>query len=227
MRFAFICVFIYISRSNKMVPIVMKVLIDPHQTFRLQGFMFINSRQTRIIIMKKRILALGCMAAMLAFGNEAQAIVVDATGNANATVTILNQALSITKNGSIDGGNLAFGRVLPSTTATGTVLVTATGTRTPTVVSVVGTGDFGPAMFDVTGTPSAQFTVTLPLTATTVVSGSNSMTVDTWEINDSDRIVALTGAGTASFKIGGVLHVGANQQAGVYSGGFVVTANYN
>ncbi len=165
------------------------------------------------------------MAAMLAFGSEAQAV--DGTGNANATVTILNQALSITKNGSIDGGNLAFGRVLPSTTATGTVLVTATGTRTPDVVSVVGTGDFGPAMFDVTGTPLAQFTVTLPLTATTVSSGSNSMTVDTWEINDSDRIIALTGAGTASFKIGGVLHVGANQKAGVYSGGFVVTANYN
>jgi hypothetical protein len=208
-----------------MVPMVMRVLIDPHQKFRLQGFMFFNSRQTRIIIMKKRILALACMAAMLAFGSEAQAV--DGTGNANATVTILNQALSITKNGSIEGGNLAFGKVLPSTTAPGSVLVTAVGVRTPTVVSVVGNGDFGPAMFDVTGTPSAQFTVTLPLTATTVSSGSNSMTVDTWEINDSDGIIALTVAGTASFKIGGVLHVGANQQAGVYSGGFVVTANYN
>jgi hypothetical protein len=223
--------FIYISSSNKIALIVDGVLTGSHQTFGLQSFRFfyrqllLNHKQDTI--MKKRILTLGCMAALLAFSGEAKAVVADGTGTANATVTILNQALSITKNGTIDGGNLAFGRILPSTTATGTVAISATGTRISTTVTAMAGSDFGPAMFDVTGTPSAQFAVVLPLTATTVVSGANSMTVDTWEINDSDGTIALSVGGTASFKIGGILHVGANQKAGVYSGGFVVTANYN
>ena len=64
-----------------------------------------------------------------------------------------------------------------------------------------------------------------PVTLTRV-GGTETMTVDTWTINGAEtrNVVAHE---MFEFKVGGTLHVAANQTEGTYVGTFDVTVNYN
>jgi Mat/Ecp fimbriae major subunit len=175
--------------------------------------------------MKKKILTLSCMAVLFAFSSNSKAY---ANDEGLATVTILNQALTISKDtNAANSGNLAFGKITPNIADAGTVTIAADGSRTAAGVTPSGTGDFGAATFAVTGSASTSFNITLPSGSATLTSGLNTMTVSGWTCNDSDLLVQTSVAGTASFKIGGTLAVGANQKAGIYSGPFTVTVAYN
>lgn len=70
--------------------------------------------------------------------------------------------------------------------------------------------------------------ISLPKQAVTLtrVGGTETMTVDTWTINGLvlRNVVAHE---SFEFKVGGTLHVGANQVEGSYIGQFDVTLNYN
>lgn len=172
--------------------------------------------------MKKNIFALSCMAVLCAFSSKAYA-----ADEGRATVTILNQALTISKDtNAANAGNLAFGTITPNISAPGTVTIASDGSRVVSGVTPSGTGDFGAATFAVTGSASTNFNITLPTVAATLTSGLNTMTVNGWTCNDSDLLLQTSTEGTASFKIGGTLTVGANQKAGVYSGPFTVTVAY-
>jgi hypothetical protein len=176
--------------------------------------------------MKKNIIALSCVAALLTFWCDALA-----DGTANATARVVD-SLSITKDGTTSTfGDLAFGTIVPNATG-GTVVINpfGSGARSATGVQVI-SSTFGPAAFNVTGESNAGYAVTLPSSATITKTGSaETMTVDTFTSTLSGIGLVVTGtlAGTeGSFRVGGKLHVGPNQASGSYSGTFVVTAAYN
>ena len=83
------------------------------------------------------------------------------------------------------------------------------------------------AAFNVTGSPSTSYTITLPPTANIVGPGAPMA------VNFSASLVSggsltriLSGVGADSFGVGGVLTVGNAQEAGSYSGVFAVTVAY-
>jgi Mat/Ecp fimbriae major subunit len=171
--------------------------------------------------MKKRILALGCMAALLAFGSEAFA----AEGTATATI---GGALSISQTvggtGTGPNGNLAFGYIIPSGTS-GTVTIATDGVKTSTGgVTTTGALTAGAANFTVTGVAGAKFNIGLPNDTTVILTGpGTAMAVTAFSHSGADTVGLL---GTQTFTVGGTLAVAASQAPGAYEGTFNVTAVY-
>lgn len=91
-----------------------------------------------------------------------------------------------------------------------------------------GVYDFGglhsPATFTVKGDKSATFTVTLP-GSIILSSGGSTMTLNNFTSNPSGFGV-FGNNGQATLTVGATLQVGASQPAGVYSGVFTVTVDY-
>ncbi len=154
-----------------------------------------------------------------------------AAGTYNGTFDLTCDGVSGTTNvtGSIvapisisAGANMDFGTVSPTGTA-GTVTVTPTGARSSVNVDLLG-GLPAAAAFDVTGGPGQVYFITLP-SSTTLTSGGNTMTVDTFT-HDAGATPTLAG-GSDTFNVGATMHVGATQVEGTYSGTFAVTVNYN
>ncbi len=170
--------------------------------------------------MKKKILALGCMAALLAFGSEAQAAPSSVTATASATIVT---ALSITNTG---GTNLAFGTIAPGASA-GLVTVSAAGVRTADGNVQLITSTASAAPFSITGSGSLACSVTIPASVS-ITNGTvlNDMLVDLSSDLSNAALVSLVG-GVKTFNVGGTLHVGANQAAGSYSKTFDVSVVYN
>jgi len=87
------------------------------------------------------------------------------------------------------------------------------------------------AAYNVTGTASATYALTLPASFT-VTDGTHVMTVNAMKARfnaaGADAVTsALSGAGTDSFTLGGTITVTAAQVAGTYAGTFPVTVDYN
>ena len=118
------------------------------------------------------------------------------------------------------GASMDFGTMTPTGTA-GTVTVTPAGVRTSVNVDLFG-GTPAAASFSVTGEPGQAYFITLP-SSTTLTSGGNTMTVDTF--TDAGATPTLVG-GSDTFNVGATLNVGGAQAAGTYSGTFPVTVNY-
>jgi hypothetical protein len=125
-----------------------------------------------------------------------------------------------------------FGNVAVQSSTGGTVLLTPAGTRTPgggvTLPAV--TGSVSAASFDVSGTPNYTYSISLPTSTTTVTSGANEMTVDSWTSTPTEAAGGtLNASGVQTIKIGASLNVAAAQAAGTYVSGtpFEVTVNYN
>ncbi len=173
----------------------------------------------RIITMKNKILALGCMAALLAFSSDAFAA---AEGTATATI---GNSVSVAKTatGSTTGGNLAFGYIIPSTTTAGSVTISPAGA--PSYVTVTGTSalDRGAARFEVTGVAGLTYSVSIS-NSTTITNGSKTMTVNSFV---PSALPVIGGDGKAVFTVGGTLLVGIAQENGEYTGTFDVSATYN
>ncbi len=110
-----------------------------------------------------------------------------------------------------------------TTGTAGTVTVTPAGARSSVDVDLFG-GFPSAATFNVTGASGANYSITLPSSAT-LTSGGNTMTVDTYT-DDAGATPTLVG-GSDTFNVGATLHVGATQVSGTYSGTFAVTVNYN
>ncbi len=171
--------------------------------------------------MKKNIIAIFCLAALFAFGYD-----VKADGKANAG------GLSITKDRTTStSGDLAFGSFIPNATG-GTVVINPFGNeaRTTSGLQMI-SSTFGPAAFTLSGESNTTYAVTLPSTATiTKTGGTETMRVDTFTstLSGTGPVVTATLVGTGgSFKVGGKLHIPANQVPGSYTGTFMVTAANN
>jgi spore coat protein U-like protein len=142
-----------------------------------------------------------------------------ATTSANASATIVT-AISLSKT-----SDLNFGNVVASG-STGTVVLTAGGARSVTGGASLGnTGSTAAASFTVSGQASATYSITLP-SSTTITSGGNSMTVNTFSSSPSGT-GALSGGGSQTLNVGATLQVGASQATGSYTGTFDVTVAYN
>lgn len=138
------------------------------------------------------------------------------SGTTNVTGTIV-VPISISAGASMD-----FGDMTP-TGAAGTVTVTPAGARSSVNVDLLG-GVPSASSFDVTGGPGQVYSITLP-SSTTLTSGANTMTVDTFT-DDAGPNPSLVG-GSDTFNVGATMNVGAAQAEGTYSGTFAVTVNYN
>jgi|SRR5437870_2762963 len=84
------------------------------------------------------------------------------------------------------------------------------------------------AQFEAISPSKTVVHIRLPKKATilTRFGGTETMTLDTWNLNgvDTRNVVAHQ---TIEFAIGGTLHVAANQAEGTYTGTFDVTLDYN
>ncbi len=154
-----------------------------------------------------------------------------AAGNYSGTVDLTCEGFSDTANVDITvaapisisaAGNMDFGTMVPTGTA-GTVTVTPAGARSSVDVDLLG-GTSAAASFDVTGDGGANYSITLPSSAT-LSSGGNTRTIDTFT-DDAGATPTLVG-GSDTFNVGATLNVGATQASGTYSGTFSVTVNYN
>lgn len=151
--------------------------------------------------------------AVLAVGLSATgANAATATANANAEIVA---AISITED-----TELNFGTIVPGAAASTVQLTPAGGVTCGAGLTCSGTTAAG--AFTATGT--AGYAVNIGVVAsTTLTSGANNMTLDSFAA--SAATATLTG-GTASFTVGGTLHVGASQAPGVYTGTYDVSVNY-
>ncbi|THD81009.1 MAG: DUF4402 domain-containing protein [Phenylobacterium sp.] len=153
-----------------------------------------------------------------------------ATGTGTASVVVI-QPLSIA-----DTTNLSFGRITTSG-ASGTVAVSATGTRTVTAgVSAAG-GTVSNGLFTANGEPNQAVTVTLVSGTLTLTSGASTLsgtvasTVAT--TGGTSTVLGAGGTGTGStfgglpIPISASLTIPANTVSGTYSGTYQVTVTYN
>ena len=167
-------------------------------------------RQAKKIIMSAAVIA----AATLALGTQAQA----ATATASATAKIL-APVQLTKT-----SDLAFATIVTGTVAD-TVVVSAAGART-CGSNLTCSGSVTAAAFNVAGTASTSYAITLPGTVT-ISSGSDTMSVNTFTSSKAGNTSTLNASGADSFSVGATLAVGASQAAGNYSGSFSVAVDYN
>ena len=160
---------------------------------------------------KMKVALLGAMAVAALSSTDAQA----ATLGADAKATILS-AVQLAQNDALD-----FGVIASSSTAGTVDLPTGSNGRTCSGgVTCVGTALRG--QFTVSGAATG-FVVAISVPATaTLNSGANAMSATL-----AQSIPGFTSTGASqAFFVGGTLSVGANQPAGVYTGTYTVSANY-
>jgi len=135
--------------------------------------------------------------------------------------------------------DLHFG-AMTSPTSDATCVLSTAGTRTAAAaITLINSTSYpvSPATFTVTGALNATYAITLSTATITVTDGSgHSMDIDNLKVLSAnvvgDQAAGYngklgTGGGTDIFKIGGTLHVNANQTAASYSATFDVSVAYN
>jgi len=147
--------------------------------------------------------------------SSAQAATNSATANATAKII---SAITVTKN-----TDLNFGTAVSNVTG-GTVAVSnaVAATQTCTGVTCTGGGQTS-AQFSISGAAATTAVITVPTTAITLTSGTNTMTA---LLSSSAPTLALLGTAADAFQVGGTLTVGTNQATGSYSGTFTVSVAY-
>jgi Domain of unknown function (DUF4402) len=139
-----------------------------------------------------------------------------AAGTASASANVTS-GVTLSKTTDLDFGDVISGA------AAGTVVVDTTGARTSGGSASLGSGaTVAAASFDVNkaGAGNPHFSVSLPV-STTITSGANTMTVDTF-VHNATAVPPYEKV-PFTLNVGATLHVGANQPSGTYSGTFLVT----
>jgi hypothetical protein len=157
------------------------------------------------------------------FAGITTAAIAQVSATATATATIVGP-IGITNTANMNFGNVAVSAVAGTVVLTPAAVRSTTGGCTlPAITGTVAAG-----AFNVTGAATYTYAITLPAAATTITSGGNTMTVDTWTSTPSGT-GTLSAGGSQALTVGGTLHVGASQAAGTYVSGtpFTVTVNYN
>lgn len=156
-------------------------------------------------------------AIVAAFGISSMAHAAD-TETATAEVEILS-ALTLV----VDAGStLDFGQI--AVNGAGTASLNPTTDVVTCGASLVCVGTPSAVDFTVTGTADATVGVTLPSGSVNLVNGANTIALSNFTSTAST--VTLM-AGSAGFSVGGDLAIANGQAAGVYTGTFPVTVEYN
>lgn len=133
--------------------------------------------------------------------------------------------ISISKNTDMNFGTIA------ASYGGGTVLLSASGSRTPSggIILPSLTGTVTAAQFTVTGEPGYTYAITLPADFTLYESGVGPATMVVNAFTSTPSATGILTAGTQTVLVGATLNVGASQAAGSYTNaaGFEVTVNYN
>lgn len=163
-----------------------------------------------------RLALVGAAVSAVSLGSAAHAAT---SATATATAEVLS-TLTVTADSALN-----FGQIAANTG--GTVTVNADGTVASSG-SLVSTGTRAPAGFTVTGTNGASVVVSLPTTAATLtrVSGTETMSLSGFNSNPAGAFQLSPTTGSATFNVGGTLTVASGQVAGVYSGTFDVSVEY-
>lgn len=141
------------------------------------------------------------------------------TATATATAEVLS-TLSVSADSALD-----FGQIAANTGGTVTVNADSTVSKTGDLVS---TGTRAPATFSVVGSKGAMVAVTLPTGPATLTRalGTETMELSGWNSNPNGAFQLDATTGAATFSVGGTLTVASAQVAGVYSGTFDVSVEY-
>lgn len=148
---------------------------------------------------------------------------VAASVNASSTSVVVTP-IAIAKS-----ADLSFGAFAASGSS-GTVTVLPDGSRSVSGGVTAAGGTPTAARFDVTGSGGLNYSISL--TNTTLTSGGDSMSFtvnsDTTASTSTSSVTSgtLSGGGTQSIFVGGVLSVGASQAAGTYTGSITATVEY-
>lgn len=143
-----------------------------------------------------------------------------ATAIATVDATIIN-TLGIATTAGLGFGDISAGAVA------GTVVMTPAGVRSATGGATLNTATGASAAgFDLTGTPNATFSITLPASSVLSDGGVNTMLVDNFTSSPSSSGV-LDSSGKMTVYVGATLNIRSNQAVGAYSGQMTVTVDYN
>ncbi len=168
--------------------------------------------------MRKLVLRSAVIAATAAatFGFAGSALAASATATASATIV---QAITLSNTVPLN-----FGSIAPSATG-GNVVVNSADTRTTCSGGQFCSGAVTSANFVVAGAANFAYSITLPATAASLTGAGTAMAVNTFA-HSAGASPALDATGAATFKVGGTLAVGASQAAGLYTGSFSVSVDY-
>ncbi len=160
-----------------------------------------------------------------------------ATVNASAGASII-VPMRLTEQNSLN-----FGSTNKQSGVAGSVVLSTSDASRDFIGGVSGSsaGDAASnAIFNLYGKDSSSYSITLPTSITVVEPGSMSMTIDELKIRFSGGAgdIAINGAnnsiskmlssdGTDSFRLGGKLNIQPEQAAGLYSGTYSITVDYN
>jgi len=126
---------------------------------------------------------------------------------------------------------LSFGKIAPTATA-GTVALSASASpiRTPDNVVLASGGTVTAAKYTISGESGSTVAIVLPTSASTLErdGGEETMTVNNFVDNSLEGLSVYTlGATGVEILVGATLNVGANQAAGIYTGTFSISVDYN
>lgn len=143
-----------------------------------------------------------------------------------ATVTGDASANVLTPLGITNGTNaMSFGDVAGDASAATTVVLDTAGTASSgDGANTAGTPTAGD--FDVTGSGSLAYTISLPADGVVVLSNVAGTNMPVNGFNDSLGGTGGLTLGLQSFTVGATLTINANQAAALYTGNYDVTVNY-
>jgi len=161
-------------------------------------------------------------AVIVAAGSANAAGEAEATTSANANAAIIAD-ITISKT-----ADMNFGDVVAGATE-GTVILTAAASPTRSVTGGTELGNSTSvlsATFTVGGEGTSTYSITLPTSDVYILSGTDSMAVNTFT-SDPSSTGTLSG-GSQTLYVGATLNVGASQASGsAYTASFNVTVAYN
>jgi Mat/Ecp fimbriae major subunit len=149
------------------------------------------------------------------------------TDTSEVLVQVEGSTLTLTNN-----AGLNFGRIVPYG-SNGIVQVHADSSYGTSGVLVLDPASISASSWSVNGTAGAPYDVIMPtaVTISNINNSSDTMTVygfsRSLNSNTGNSQLFLDGNGNDTFTVGAVLGVNANQAAGIYTGTFNVTVNYN
>ena len=165
------------------------------------------------------------LATFAVLGMSSVAHAQDNTATATAEAEILEALVLELAEGSLDFGSIVVNG--------GDFLVLdPDGSMDCTGEDVICVGTPNTPRFTVDGTADKVVSITLPTSVTLTNSttggttGDDAMVVNAFTSDATDDEVTLTG-GSAEFRVGGTLTIGATQNPGLYDAEFVVTVDYS
>lgn len=148
------------------------------------------------------------------------------TASGTATATVF-RAITISKT-----ADLAFGKIVRPSSGSGTVSLTAAGSRSVTGTGTVALSSPSPtaAAFSVSGEGGQAVTITIPASFD-MTSGANSLTVTTVSTGGGVQTLSSTlgnaGSPPTAITVGGSFPVTSSTPTGSYTGNLTVTVQYN